>query len=556
MANKKTRRGSRGGKKIKEQRVVNQEEGVVVKVLEFGGDDALPDRGESKQLTPDVFEVVIKDGQAIRPLYDPLLWATLLEQDVRLFRCVTAMALNTVGSGWELSARYDSKEFVEENKENIKKERAEIMPLFKYPNSEYSFEEMMQMIKTDEEAEGQGYMEVSRDNKGQIDGLYHAPGHTIRVLAEKKGFLQMRTNLGSDSYVFSPGKTAEDSIQKVYFKNFGDKRAIDNRTGGEAKGALAPEFRANELIQFKIYTPRSSFYGIPRVVAAAPAISGNRLAQLRNVSFFENDATPRLAVIVEGGNLDTSSVKMIENFIEARGKGPMNFGRVMVLQPQSQEAVPGAESKAKITLMPLTVGVTEDASFTRYLVLNSEMVREAFGIGKIFLGTADDVNRATALTMKQVTMEQVFEPEIKRYEHRLDITVMRDLGAKYTQLRFTRPKMTDLSSDAQAYGVLAAAGGITPNDIKELLGQDPFAAEWGNTPIPLIKMGLLEGREVPADFADGPDSGGEGNASIEQEIARATKLFGEATGFSGTLNLIANGDPQEVVHKLRALVEK
>jgi len=909
----KTRRGSRGAKKTGKplERVVNAEEGVVVKVLEFGGDT--PARGSSKQLLPDLFESVVQEGEVIRPLYDPLLWAMLLEQNVRLNRCIGAMALNTVGLGFELAPLRETKEFNEENAKNIEDERARLMPLFKYPNPEYSFEEMMQWIKTDEEAEGQSYMEVTRDGKGEIDGMYHAPGHTIRVMAKGEGFLQMRTGIGSESFLFSPGKTSKDSVEKVYFKNFGDKRLMD-KNNGEFGEVVPREDQANELIMFKIYSPRSSYYGVPRFVAAAPAISGNRLAQLRNVAFFENDATPRLAVIVSGGTLDSGSVKMIQNFIEAKGKGVANYGRVMVLQPEAKEAVPGAEvGNAKIDLMPLTVGVTEDASFTRYLMLNDEIIREAFGIGKIFLGTADDVNRAcysedtetltkggwkkfeeltgdeevlavdpktgkgeylrpdklcvypyqgkmvevenrgtsfkvtpdhkvlfrsgtddrngwvqgeaqemakysrfrvrvspefrdndvdqaffllpgvevrhgandasrernkgpwkipteawskfigyfvtegflgdvektgryvvglsqneriypdkvrdirefldefplafsessyddgmvrwtiswkalwiyleancgrgaenkhlpptfrgwgnpslerlfwamvdgdghvyqtkgkvsgyyysisgklvddfqelcvltgrrgqvcslqdprpnrkpgfkvhwaerdkisvyqdscievdydgkvycfalpkhhfyvtrrngklavqgnTAFTMKQITMEQVFEPEIKRYEHRLNITIMRDLGAKYTKLRFKRPRMTDVTQEALAYATLAAAGGVTPNDIRELLGFDDFAADWANTPISVLKMGYTEGDvEQPPNVEEEPGAGrppaGPKTDDPEGDRKRIEKLYGEATGYRGGLNVIADGDPLEVLKTLR-----
>jgi len=86
MADKKTRRGKRGGKKQIKERMLNEEEAVVVKVLEFGNQP--PQRGESKQLTPDLFESVIQEGEVVRPLYDPLLWEMLLEQNVQLGRCV------------------------------------------------------------------------------------------------------------------------------------------------------------------------------------------------------------------------------------------------------------------------------------------------------------------------------------------------------------------------------------------------------------------------------------------------------------------------------------
>lgn len=554
---KKTRRGNRGSKEL--PRAINQDEEVVFKVMQFA--NASAEGGKSKQMNPDVFETMIADGEVIRPLYDPLLWSMLLEQNTRLNRCVWAMSLNTVGLGFELAPLDASKEFVEENAENIKEERARIYPVFKFPNFEQSFEELMMETKIDEETIGFGYLEVSRNLKNEPDGFFHVPGHTVRVRADQEGYIQMRSTIGTDSYLYRSRDNVNqesDNVNKVYFKNFGDTRIIDKNTGEVPDKEIPFEQQANEMIMFKIYTPRSSYYGVPRYVAAAPSISGNRLAQLRNVSFFENDATPRMAVIVNGGNLDTQSVKMIEEFISAKGKGPMNFGRVMVLQAEEKEAVPEDSAKASIQLMPLTVGVTEDASFTRYLSINNEEVREAFGLGTIFLGTSTDVNRATAFTMKQVTMEQVFEPEIRRYEYRINATIMRALDAKYTKFRFKRPKIIDLSQEAVAYATLAQAGGVTPNDIRRLLELDPFQGEWANTPIPLVELGVIEGQPMPAlepkgnDDTEKTDEEGQVFKSLEDVgLQRIEGLYNKKTGKQTKLKLLHSGEAGEVLEKLK-----
>jgi len=920
MADK--RRGKRG-KKTREvvDKTIHESENVVVKVLEFGG-DRNPDRGTSKQLPPDLFEPLIVNGEVIRPPYNPLMWALLLEQNTRVNRCVHTMALNTVGHGFAFESMIESKSFIKKNRKNIEEERARVAPLFRFPNNEQSFEEILIHIKIDEESQGQGYMEVSRDGKGDIDGFYHAPGHTIRVRAgDIDGYVQMRTTYSGELSSF-PGQTAVDGgVSKVYFKRFGDPRVINKDTGEVVKEGLPIEDRANELIMFKIYSPRSSYYGVPRYVTTAPAIAGNRLAQLRNVSFFENDAVPRLAVIVQGGRLDAEAVETIRSFIESKGKGVMNASRVMILQPEKAEGVPVDESqRTRIELMPLTVGVTEDASFTRYLMLNNEDIREAFGIGKIFLGTVDDVNRAcysddtetltkggwkkfeeltgdeevlavnpktgegeylkpdklcvypykgkmievenrgtsfkvtpdhkvlfrsgtddkcswkestaekmvgykrfrvrvspknvsngdeqeffilpgvdvkngandvckernkgpwkipmemwskfigyfvsegfigdhekngnyvigisqneevypekveeirsmlcdfpytfsescyedgmvrwtiswkalwmylndncgrgainkrlpvgwrnwdfnslerlfwamidgdghiypdrgtisgnyfsiskqladdfqelcvltnrrgqirvaqdrrpnrrigyvinwaerdrisvyqdscreveydgnvhcfslpkhhfyvtrrngklaiqgnSAYTSKQVTTEQVFEPESKRYEYRINATIMRDLNAEYTRFVLTRPKTIDLTQEAMAFATLAAAGGITPNDIRSLLGYDPFSGNWADTPLPLIKEGILEGQDMQPQTPEG--EGGvvaqDGEEDMESKVvslavSRANKVYRDATGFSGTLNLIAEGKPDEVMKSLQEISEK
>lgn len=803
---------------------VEDQEAHIVKVL--GGGDS---RGTgTKQLPKDHFAREVQAGNVIPPLYDPMVWAYLLEQHTRYRRLVTSMATNTVGLGFEIIPKRDDEKFFEENREAIRREQEEFTELFDGINPEMPFSELMTQVKIDEESTGQGHLEVERSRVGdRVVHLWHVPSHTVRV-GKPRGnllkYVQMRM---------------ADQSKKVYFKPFGVTEGLDATTGKwEDEAEVADP--ANEIITFKLYTPRSSYYGIPRIVSAAPAIAGSRLAQLRNVAFFENDAcqplyskvltpdgwvtmgdlvvgsqvigsdgkahdvigvypqsqakpvyrvyfrdggftdctddhvwcvtnsydrkrgvrrlmtlqqilddgvrydcgiakwavplvdpveyelkgdlpvdpyalgyllgngclgesevtvsvnshdadalleellptvpdgmglgrrdregqepwhegwvelrylanggthvlrdqlrdlgllgctsgtkfipecylrasveerfallqglldsdghvggtavryvtvserlaagvrdlveglggtvsikpqtgrntlqltiaqlparmqerlcrlprkakkcrtlesprwrtivdveylrhmhtqcikvdaedslyvtdnhivthnTPRVAIIVNGGTLDETSMKMIEDFVEARGKGPGNAGRLMLLQGQVANKLLGSESGLDIKIMPLTVGVQDDASFTQYLNQNNEEIREAFGIGQIFIGTSDDVNRAVALAMKQLTVEQIFEPESRRYEYRINQCVMRTNGAQFTKFRFRRPKTVDMVAESQAYSMLAAAGGVTPNQIQEFLGKPKFNGAWADTPLPVLKAGLLE----------------------------------------------------------------
>jgi capsid portal protein len=381
-------------------------EDLLLKVITVGDNIPPP---ESKQLDPTLFDMCEQVGIIMQPLYNPLLWASLLEQNTRLNRCIGAMSLNTVGLGYEFVPIKDSEQWLEENRDEIAREKEVVAPLFAYPNKEYPFPEMMRRIKMDEESTGMGYMEVSRSADDVINGMYHAPSHTIRVLADETGYVQLRgkwlKQLPSSLTGKKPsGQPSEEVVRAamkeahaVYFKKFGDDRIMDARTGQFVEpGSIPIEQYANEMIQWTLYTPRSSFYGVPRFVSAAPAITGNRLAQLANVALFENDAVPRMAVIVSGGQLSAKSMKMIEDFITFKGRGPQNRGRVMILQAAPTQAIIDKENKTSIELKPITVGVTDDASWIKYQDRNDEEVREAFGIGKIFLGTATDVNRAVA----------------------------------------------------------------------------------------------------------------------------------------------------------------
>lgn len=447
-----------------------EEAEAIVKALLVGGAEGAP--GESRQVLEDPFADM--GDEIIEPPTNPLVWATAMERNTRLHRAIHTYARNTVGLGWEIAPLVDVNEDTPQvDLDRIEEETARLEALFLHPNREMPFTTLMYLVKIDEEATGNGYMEVTRNNAGEIDGLYHAPSHTIRLLKGGRGFVQIRGTV------------------KRYFKHFGDERAVDATTGREAGGqGLAPARRATELIHFKIYSPRSSFYGLPRFVAAAPAIAGNRLAAQRNVAFFENDAVGRLAITVSGGRLTADSIDMIKQFL-AKGKGPENAHRVMVLQSESKKIGIG-DTKAQINVVPLTVGVTEDASFLGYRQANDEEIREAFGIAKVFF-TTEDVNRATAAVSRQITNEQEFEPDRLDKEFRINHTILhaRPFEAELVEFHFTRPRVSDPVDRAQIEDIYARHGALTPNDLRDSLGLDPYPEEFAFADKPL-PVALLE----------------------------------------------------------------
>ena len=282
----------------------------------------------------------------------------------------------------------------------------------------------MVLTKKDEEATGNGYLEVARNSFDEINGLYWIPSITVRRTSEARcGWVQMKG----------------EGEKEVYFKDFGDKRIIDSRTGLEfgldTEGELTDEtvsseeieeHSAYELIHFKIPTISNTIYGIPRHAAATPAITGNRLVDERNVALFRNEAVPKFAVIVEGGSLNEHSRQAIENFWNASLKGPDKVGRTIILQAEVKKTAINRESNVRIKLEPLTIGVTEDASFQIYKSANNKEISESFGISPVFFELTD-INRASGDVGRQITSEQTFEPEAHRREHLLFLTIIRDV---------------------------------------------------------------------------------------------------------------------------------
>lgn len=474
---------------------------ATVKAIVLGGGNI-----ESRQLTTDEKQFASMGEDIVKPPIDLRFWAAALEINTRLGRAVRTYARNTVGLGWDVTPWSDVEVILNAKDDDLSEEerqqrdelqkaydadKAKLEKLFDKPNADMPFTKVMELVKIDEEATGNGYLEVARNAAGEVGGLYHVPSHTIRILKSGDGFIQIRGG------------------KKRYFKKFGDKRIIDNRTGkifqAEKPGQFLPvKFRASELIQFMIYSPRSSYYGVPRHVATAPAIAGSRLAAERNAVFFENDCVPRVAITVTGGRLTPESLDQLKKFFEQQGKGVKNAHRVMILQPQRKQMGVTKSDDVQIKIDKMTVGETDDASFQKYREMNDEEVREAFGLDKSFFNT-DGINKAGAVVGRSITIEQEFNPDAIDKEYTLNHTLVAGMGITNARLQFRRPRQTTEEGDVGAFEKLTKSGGITPNDVRKLLtslgfeGFEAFDTEWANKPLQIALLEMQQGMIAEAN---------------------------------------------------------
>jgi capsid portal protein len=134
----------------------------VVKALLLGGGEGAP--GESRQILEDPFADL--GGEIIEPPANPLVWASAMERNTRLHRAIHTYARNTVGLGWEIVPVIDLNEDTPQaDLDRIAEETAKLEALFLHPNREMPFTTLMYLVKIDEEATGNGYIEVTRDRR-------------------------------------------------------------------------------------------------------------------------------------------------------------------------------------------------------------------------------------------------------------------------------------------------------------------------------------------------------------------------------------------------------
>lgn len=442
----------------------------------------------------------------VDPPFDLQFLSDLNAVSVTRRSCVDAIATNVAGLGYRIK-KVDPK--ADET------DRDDISDLIKMQlerwaaKNQQSFSQLIYQVKFDEESNGNGYIEVSRNRKGEIDGLYHIPSQTIRIKKDRSGFVQV---------IDSTGK-------KMPFYNFGDKFELKETGSLE----LLPDRsrNINELIHFKLYSHRSAYYGVPRDIAAIPTVIGDEAAREYNNKFFKFSATPELALVF---SVDANAIPTIYGDQPVKVEIDQNTKRdieehfrrnlaASTFEPAIFHLPPGVQLKIEKLSEP-----QKDSGWTTFRKNNKAEIMEAFRTPGIIIG-APDGNYATAAVAKAIYLEQVISPEQEKYEQYImallwpemvmvgpkpvpaELTEEGDLSIKAKldpspkggvgvdsnlwRLDFKEMSVADKSVDATVHNIYATLGVMTINEIRMQLGMKP----------------LPDGDKMAA-----PKSGAEGNA--------------------------------------------
>jgi capsid portal protein len=428
--------------------------------------------GGSKQI-PDFDFSKVKD--VVAPKYDPVEWAEFIEMNTRAKTSVRITALNTVGLGWSIrSEGYD--DMTDEEKQAVDARASALISLFERPNPRDDFTTMITHAKIDHLSTGNAYVEAVRDTNGQVVQLFHMKAGTVR-----------RTQ--ADLYVQKKYRAAR------FFKPFGDKRRIDWRTGKTLPEGAKAVYEASEVIHLAYYSSADAWYGVPPAVTAQVAIAGSFQVDRRNYDFFESDALPRFAVLMSGG--DDESLEAVEKGVTEFVKhvrGETKVSRALVLQGPAGR--PGAD-KAQIEIKEMGQ-YAQDATFREYRRDCNEEIREVFGLAKVLYGTADDVNRASALATLDATTRNVFWPQSKGWGDELSC-VAREFHPSL-RLEFVKATATDLLGLAQITKTNSESGVFTVNELRVAAGKSEIEEDWANVPLVQLRaQGATEERQENAE---------------------------------------------------------
>lgn len=422
--------------------------------------------------------------ELVPPPYNQDLLAKLYESNAVHFAAVTAKVTNVVelGHEWRETRRTQEKlqaktdeDSLERARKKVDRHKEDMDRLLESWNEEDLFSETLAKVLTDRESTGNGYMEIGRKANGQVGYVGHIPSTTMRVRKERDGFVQIVNN------------------KVTFFRNFGDRKTPDP-IGGDKN--------PNEIIHFKKYTPKNSYYGIPDVISAMGAIAGMEFAQRFNLDYFEHKAVPRYIILVKGGKLPPDAEQKLIDFFSTQLKGQHHRSVYIPLPKQHG----GADIEFEI--VPIEAKV-QDASFQKYHDMNRDTILMAHRVPKTKVGLSVDVSLAVARDADKFFKEQVTRPVQRRVEKKLA-----PLFAEFTdvlEFKLNELTLTDEETISKIHERQLRWKIKNPNEVREELGMKGY--EGGDEFIDAFaqrgkeeRSQAREGRQREQEAGSGPDS--------------------------------------------------
>lgn len=474
-------------------------------------------------------------GEWIPCPFDRAGLRAMVDSSTILPQCIRAYAANIAGYGIGVRCIDD----MQEQDAAAEAERAQAEQIIERLSLEYDTKTVFEHIIEARETFGCAFMEVIRDpvtqQVRQIDMIEDtqtvdrsvqddiATPITLNRRGEMipyvKRFRHYRQQIG--------GKT-------VYFKEFGDPRIMDRRSGRyiEDGEPIAPEFQANEILEFAI-GPQP--YGEIRWRGSIIGIDGAARAEILNHNYFINGRHTPLLIFIRGGMLDQESEAKLQQYMAAIRGEHGQHGFIVLCAESTGEAVLSGnqEDRPDIELKDLSPMLQKDALFQEYIDCKRRQVQSAFLLPDLYVGYTTEFNRATAQTAKQVTEEQAFQGEREALAWILNNKLLADFGFRHIEAYFLEPDLSNPDDLFKLLTVCNNAGGLTPNKAKEIVYEqlgdqaDPYPAEWGDIP---LQVGQTQAAAAQAEAdakaaANTPDFSLEHldslNAQLEEQIAKA-----------------------------------
>lgn len=414
----------------------------------------------------------------------------LADESTIVPQCRTAYKTNIAGFG--ISVQY--KEDYEKETETMKKEFEYAKEILECLNMDKDIKEVFEDLIELRETFGIAYLEVIRDVSGNVVQVELIKDvETINKTIEQSE--------AQDISFFYNGEKKnrkkkfckyrqEKNGKTVFFKEIGDPRIMDAKTGEYVTQGTECKLAANEILEFVIGTRD---YGMPRWFGQILNLDGSRKAEELNYRYFINGRHTPLAIVLSGGTLSEDSYSKLQEYVNSiQGENGQHAFLLLEVEDDSNNSFESSQ-KPTVELKDLASILQNDELFQNYIDNGRRKVQSSFRLPDLYVGYTQDFNRATAQAAIEITEQQVFIPERKSLAWQINNKLLADYNFKYVEVAFNSPDLSNIEDLSKILAVCSAAGGLTPNKSKEILYKqlgetsEDYEGEWGDIPLAYAK---------------------------------------------------------------------
>ncbi|MFH1571078.1 MAG: hypothetical protein ABIL09_24000 [Gemmatimonadota bacterium] len=428
---------------------------------------------------------------------------------------------------------------------------------------------------------------AERDPMGQIVGLQHIESHTLRYCEASAPVLttdwlyeededpdlerpddpgtpayqpakawrrfRLLVHARSSGYSSSLGlaegplTVGDFGLGVTYFREFGDPRIVDKRSGQVVGNYLTgdfpsreecpPEHWAGEILVDKLYSGLFEPYGRPRWFGVQETDQAVTSAAEANRHGIEDPTIPRLILTSEGSNTSAGDFDRQLDVIEkSRTQDPSAHFRVVLVENQPHVIGDEVMGEARALRSALNVHqikvLPDDGLFVEFDEQGRKKVRSAFRLSTQSVGLSEDDSFASAQASMQMEDAAVVRPERDRWDALINSTVLVSLRAKWWRYQTKGRILVSPEDFVAALEAADKAGALTPNLVRRMLSRllgeelDPVQDEWGDRPFSIT----LEEAKAMAGFG----FGGAATAPADEEAPGAEEGAGAEKGAAPT----------------------
>lgn len=439
----------------------------------------------------------------------------LVEHSTILPQCITAYKNNVCGFGLSIDYLDEYKQWDEEEHPEIADEYTRVQRIVDLLSLDQDTKDLFGAIVATRERFGIAYIEVVRNLGNEVVEIANIrrPGtmhmtvpldpyvdvafyYKGEAMNRKRRFRKYRQEVGG---------------KYIYFKEFGDPRIMDKRTGEYLKDGNELEIgnRANEIIALPI---GDKPYGEVRWIGQVTGMDGAAKAEALNANYFENGRHTPMMIMIEGGTLTDESFRKMQEYMEGI-KGEAGQHAFMVLESETTTEVKTGleqETAPKITVKDLSPMLQKDELFQGYIDNARKKVQSSFLLPDLYVGYTTDFNRATSQTAMEVTEKQVFIPYRQEMAWLINRRLLAEYQFKYCEITFRAPDITNPDDQSKILTIVERAGGLTPNEAHRLAGTmvgdtaEDFTGDWADVPLAVQKVINENAAKQPAQTPETP----------------------------------------------------